>query len=166
MFPHNNCQSPWWRCRWSVCTPVGEERKSEVSHRPEHAGDHGWTWNWCSPVQVSAAGEEVGGKNRWRPELLGLVFGPGQVMSCDSLSHPPTFFPPDSLDHVLFFGCRFESKDFYFRSEWEEMMERGQLKLFTAFSRDQVEHTHTTVKLGVSNTNFLPISDMSILSKN
>ncbi|XP_008322669.1 NADPH-dependent diflavin oxidoreductase 1 [Cynoglossus semilaevis] len=40
-------------------------------------------------------------------------------------------------DHVLFFGCRFESKDFYFRSEWEEMMERGQLKLFTAFSRDQ-----------------------------
>uniref|UniRef100_A0A669E4K4 NADPH-dependent diflavin oxidoreductase 1 n=1 Tax=Oreochromis niloticus TaxID=8128 RepID=A0A669E4K4_ORENI len=39
--------------------------------------------------------------------------------------------------NVLFFGCRSESKDFYFRSEWEEMMEAGFLTLFTAFSRDQ-----------------------------
>ncbi|XP_069025143.1 NADPH-dependent diflavin oxidoreductase 1 [Embiotoca jacksoni] len=41
--------------------------------------------------------------------------------------------------NVLFFGCRSESKDFYFRCEWEEMMEAGQLLLFTAFSRDQEE---------------------------
>ncbi|XP_070706210.1 NADPH-dependent diflavin oxidoreductase 1 isoform X2 [Pempheris klunzingeri] len=39
--------------------------------------------------------------------------------------------------NVLFFGCRSESKDFYFRSEWEEMMGAGHLTLFTAFSRDQ-----------------------------
>ncbi|CAJ1071062.1 NADPH-dependent diflavin oxidoreductase 1 [Xyrichtys novacula] len=41
--------------------------------------------------------------------------------------------------NVLFFGCRSESKDFYFRSEWEEMMKSGHLMLFTAFSRDQEE---------------------------
>lgn len=39
--------------------------------------------------------------------------------------------------NVLFFGCRSESKDFYCRSEWEEMVKAGQLILFTAFSRDQ-----------------------------
>ncbi|XP_061887354.1 NADPH-dependent diflavin oxidoreductase 1 [Entelurus aequoreus] len=42
-------------------------------------------------------------------------------------------------DNVLFFGCRSESKDFYFGSEWEEMMAVGQLRLFSAFSRDQEE---------------------------
>uniref|UniRef100_A0AAX7SWH3 NADPH-dependent diflavin oxidoreductase 1 n=1 Tax=Astatotilapia calliptera TaxID=8154 RepID=A0AAX7SWH3_ASTCA len=43
--------------------------------------------------------------------------------------------------NVLFFGCRSKSKDFYFRTEWEEMMEAGFLTLFTAFSRDQVRNT-------------------------
>ncbi|KAK2818792.1 hypothetical protein Q5P01_024353 [Channa striata] len=41
--------------------------------------------------------------------------------------------------NVLIFGCRSESKDFYFRSEWEEMIKAEQLTLFTAFSRDQEE---------------------------
>lgn len=45
--------------------------------------------------------------------------------------------------NVLFFGCRSESKDFYFRSEWEEKAAAGQLSLFTAFSRDQVRRTLT-----------------------
>ncbi|MED6276385.1 NADPH-dependent diflavin oxidoreductase 1 [Characodon lateralis] len=44
--------------------------------------------------------------------------------------------------NVLFFGCRSESKDFYFRSEWEDMMKAGNLRLFTAFSRDQEEKVY------------------------
>ncbi|XP_047426278.1 NADPH-dependent diflavin oxidoreductase 1 isoform X2 [Mugil cephalus] len=44
--------------------------------------------------------------------------------------------------NVLFFGCRSESKDFYFRLEWEEMMRAGHLVLFTAFSRDQEEKVY------------------------
>ncbi|XP_054468741.1 NADPH-dependent diflavin oxidoreductase 1 [Anoplopoma fimbria] len=44
--------------------------------------------------------------------------------------------------NVLFFGCRSESKDFYFRSEWEEMMKTGHLNLFTAFSRDQEDKVY------------------------
>ncbi|XP_051907282.1 NADPH-dependent diflavin oxidoreductase 1 [Hippocampus zosterae] len=44
--------------------------------------------------------------------------------------------------NVLFFGCRSESKDFYFRSEWKEMTKAGQLTLFTAFSRDQEEKVY------------------------
>ncbi|XP_029300133.1 NADPH-dependent diflavin oxidoreductase 1 [Cottoperca gobio] len=45
-------------------------------------------------------------------------------------------------NNVLFFGCRSESKDFYFRSEWEEIMKTGYLTLFTAFSRDQEEKVY------------------------
>uniref|UniRef100_A0A8C8T117 NADPH-dependent diflavin oxidoreductase 1 n=1 Tax=Pelusios castaneus TaxID=367368 RepID=A0A8C8T117_9SAUR len=39
--------------------------------------------------------------------------------------------------NYLFFGCRQKSKDFYCGAEWEELVSRGCLTLFTAFSRDQ-----------------------------
>ncbi|XP_059213517.1 NADPH-dependent diflavin oxidoreductase 1 [Centropristis striata] len=44
--------------------------------------------------------------------------------------------------NVLFFGCRSETKDFYFRSEWEDMVKAGRLTLSTAFSRDQEEKVY------------------------
>lgn len=50
--------------------------------------------------------------------------------------------PEGKNTNVLFFGCRSETKDFYFRSEWEEMMKDGHLTLFTAFSRDQEEKVY------------------------
>lgn len=63
-----------------------------------------------------------------------------------SLGSAPDDFPSSCCfsDNVLFFGCRSESKDFYFSSEWEEMVKAGRLTLFTAFSRDQVSHTPST----------------------
>ncbi|XP_010013813.1 PREDICTED: NADPH-dependent diflavin oxidoreductase 1, partial [Nestor notabilis] len=39
--------------------------------------------------------------------------------------------------NCLFFGCRQKSKDFYCQAEWEELVAKGFLTLFTAFSRDQ-----------------------------
>ncbi|KAF7653046.1 hypothetical protein LDENG_00088030 [Lucifuga dentata] len=45
-------------------------------------------------------------------------------------------------DNFLFFGCRSQDKDFYFRTEWEEMTKAGQLTVFTAFSRDQEEKVY------------------------
>ncbi|CAJ0935457.1 unnamed protein product [Ranitomeya imitator] len=40
--------------------------------------------------------------------------------------------------NILFFGCRGKNKDFYYEEEWMDLEMRGLLKLFTAFSRDQV----------------------------
>ncbi|XP_069465948.1 NADPH-dependent diflavin oxidoreductase 1 isoform X2 [Ambystoma mexicanum] len=39
--------------------------------------------------------------------------------------------------NILFFGCRQKLKDFYCQSEWEDLVEKGLLTIFTAFSRDQ-----------------------------
>ncbi|NXR62762.1 NDOR1 oxidoreductase, partial [Rhadina sibilatrix] len=44
--------------------------------------------------------------------------------------------------NFLFFGCRYKSKDFYCQAEWEELVAKGLLTLFTAFSRDQEEKVY------------------------
>ncbi|KAL8828326.1 MAG: hypothetical protein Q9170_006655 [Blastenia crenularia] len=38
---------------------------------------------------------------------------------------------------VLFYGCRNEESDFFYRDEWDALKDRMPLKVFTAFSRDQ-----------------------------
>ena len=38
---------------------------------------------------------------------------------------------------MLFFGCRARQADFFFAGEWLPLADRGSLKLYTAFSRDQ-----------------------------
>mmetsp|Transcript_2971 Transcript_2971/g.4601 ORF Transcript_2971/g.4601 Transcript_2971/m.4601 type:complete len:732 (+) Transcript_2971:132-2327(+) len=43
----------------------------------------------------------------------------------------------DGRDNILVFGCRKAQADFYYKDEWESLSERQQLRLLTAFSRDQ-----------------------------
>jgi equilibrative nucleoside transporter 1/2/3 len=43
---------------------------------------------------------------------------------------------------VLFFGCRYEKKDFHCADELREMESCGMLKLFCAFSRDRPDDDH------------------------
>jgi sulfite reductase alpha subunit-like flavoprotein len=39
----------------------------------------------------------------------------------------------------LFFGCRTEDADYFFKDEWAKLVEEGvPLEVFAAFSRDQV----------------------------
>ena len=54
-------------------------------------------------------------------------------------------------DCVLFFGCRNSNKDFFFKEEWQPLVENGSLQLFTAFSRDQVISYYPTVSVIVQN---------------
>lgn len=58
---------------------------------------------------------------------------------------------------VLFYGCRNNTADFFFRDEWEKLEQEMPLQVFTAFSRDQKpkiyvqdlikEHAKLVVKL-------------------
>lgn len=56
--------------------------------------------------------------------------------------------------NILFFGCRSQSKDFYFRAEWENKINAGQLTLFTAFSRDQEDKVYVQHRIR-ENAEFL-----------
>jgi hypothetical protein len=42
------------------------------------------------------------------------------------------------LEDLLFFGCRNEASDYFFKEEWARFEAVGSLKTFVAFSRDQV----------------------------
>ena len=45
-------------------------------------------------------------------------------------------------NNVLVFGCRKSSADFYYKEEWAQLSEEGQLRLLTAFSRDQYQKVY------------------------
>lgn len=42
------------------------------------------------------------------------------------------------IENVLIFGCRHRDKDYHYRQQWEQYEKDGHLKVFPAFSRDQV----------------------------
>ncbi|KAF7255033.1 hypothetical protein EG68_10147 [Paragonimus skrjabini miyazakii] len=48
-------------------------------------------------------------------------------------------------NNVLFFGCRYSTKDYYFQKEWSQLESAGQLRVITAFSREsKTESTDNT----------------------
>ncbi|KAM3910991.1 NADPH-dependent diflavin oxidoreductase 1 [Leptodactylus fuscus] len=47
----------------------------------------------------------------------------------------------------LFFGCRGKTKDFYYEEEWEDLENRGLLRVFTAFSRDQEDKIYVQQRI-------------------
>ena len=57
---------------------------------------------------------------------------------CHSLPLAQGHCSPCSADTMLFFGCRSQNADFFFRDEWQSLVAQGHLVLHTAFSRDQV----------------------------
>jgi NADPH-ferrihemoprotein reductase len=53
----------------------------------------------------------------------------------------------DPDQSLLFFGCRERNKDFLYKEELSEHHERNQIKLYTAFSREQQEKIYVTHRL-------------------
>jgi sulfite reductase alpha subunit-like flavoprotein/flavin-dependent dehydrogenase len=49
--------------------------------------------------------------------------------------------------HLLFFGCRHQAADYLYQEELEAWQTKGLVKLFNAFSRDQVEKVYVQHKL-------------------
>ncbi|KAL8946140.1 MAG: hypothetical protein Q9222_007425 [Ikaeria aurantiellina] len=63
-------------------------------------------------------------------ELSGVIVG----HQADITDHP--FVGPET---ILFYGCRNEKADFFYREELDRLREKMPLQIFTAFSRDQKE---------------------------
>ncbi|TPP67464.1 NADPH-dependent diflavin oxidoreductase 1 [Fasciola gigantica] len=53
------------------------------------------------------------------------------------LQHQRALHPtePEAASNLLFFGCRFPDKDFYFQTEWNRLTAENRMQLITAFSR-------------------------------
>lgn len=49
--------------------------------------------------------------------------------------------------NILIFGCRKEDADFYYRQEWQEMVDNGSLRLLPAFSQDQAHKVYVQTLL-------------------
>ncbi|CAG8496364.1 18929_t:CDS:10, partial [Gigaspora rosea] len=43
-----------------------------------------------------------------------------------------------ATENYLFFGCRNQDRDYYYKDQWKQYIDAGQLRVFVAFSRDQV----------------------------
>ncbi|XP_067132918.1 NADPH-dependent diflavin oxidoreductase 1-like [Centruroides vittatus] len=50
-------------------------------------------------------------------------------------------------NNYLFFGCRSKAGDFYFESEWNNLIQKNMLNLYAAFSRDQEEKVYVQHKM-------------------
>ncbi|KAI9711996.1 MAG: NAPDH-dependent diflavin reductase [Bogoriella megaspora] len=69
-----------------------------------------------------------------------LMIGPGTgVAPMRSLIQERAAWAAESevRRDILFFGCRNQKADYFFRSEWEKLHDDGRLDVYTAFSRDQ-----------------------------
>lgn len=53
---------------------------------------------------------------------------------------------------MLYFGCRYKEKDFYFKEQWKTYIDRGFLKLHTAFSRDNQDGDKYYVQHAIRDT--------------
>ena len=79
------------------------------------------------------------------PERPALMVGPGTgVAPLRSIIHEREMLRAQAdllswdASQILFFGGRNRDADFFFRCEWEQRVLRGDLEIFPAFSRDQV----------------------------
>lgn len=85
----------------------------------------------------------------WRPVIM---VGPGtgvapmrsliwerRLWDHDMRTKTSAHFPRQGVlgDNVLFFGCRSEGKDYFYREEWDKLRNETSLEVYPAFSRDQ-----------------------------
>lgn len=74
------------------------------------------------------------------PSVPVIMVGPGTGVAPFQSFIQERIYTKYSGDLVLFFGCRNANGDDFFREEWDKsMQENSNLKIFTAYSRDQTE---------------------------
>lgn len=95
---------------------------------------------WVRPGAFAFPSSSVGGANEESPPMI--MVGPGTgVAPFRSYLTEQLLQQQQRRRFVLFFGCRGQEKDYYFRSEWENLIRthgHDRFRIVCAFSRDQV----------------------------
>lgn len=82
----------------------------------------------------------IHGSNNVNRPLVAIATGTGiapiRSLIYERLTHP------NPAPMLLFFGNRNRAADFFFDDEWERLVDKGVLKIFTAFSRDQEDKVY------------------------
>lgn len=68
-----------------------------------------------------------------------ICIGPGTgIAPFRSLVQDRAVDRPQTMSHLIIYGCRNVDKDFYYKDEWTLFQDQGVCKLYCAASRDQV----------------------------
>lgn len=86
---------------------------------------------------MSRASPPPSGKSAAQRPLVAIATGTG-IAPIRSLIQERTLWARCAARTLLFFGCRNQDADYYFKDEWEK---RPELRVITAFSRDPVSPT-------------------------
>jgi len=74
------------------------------------------------------------------PSTPMIMVGPGTgVAPFRSFLQQRLLVESSTTQHHLFFGERHSATHFYYQHDWQQMQQKGNLRVHTAFSRDQVE---------------------------
>lgn len=91
-----------------------------------------------------------------------LMVGPGTGVAPFRSIINSRILHDSNSQNILFFGCRNEIADFYFKKEWFDLRDKNFLRFFVAFSRDQEKKIYVQNKI---EENFDLVADL-ILHRN
>ncbi|KAF9974477.1 NADPH-dependent diflavin oxidoreductase 1 [Actinomortierella ambigua] len=129
-----------WKWRTGICT---KWLKSLTPATPTENGveqnGHGDTdaVQQRQPSQISIKIQRGTLKLPKDPSVPLICIGPGTGVAPMRSFLYHRIYAQGARDNVLFFGCRYRSRDYHYRHEWEQLEREGYLKTFAACSRDQ-----------------------------
>lgn len=115
------------RIREGVCTRyvASLQPGQEISVTMQRGGLHPKESDMVKPVVMVGPGTGVA-------PMRSLIYERAKWRENNGQAHV------DGAEDILFFGCRNEQSDYFFKDEWARFGAEGALRTFTAFSRDQV----------------------------
>ena len=119
-------------CRKLHCSCVGSTCYHFVSTETRRSCDHDWPWDGVCSIPSVHRGE---GRSSVQRSRFTKYY---RLSNTRTLTHS---------GNMLFFGCRSEHADYFFRREWLPLVSDGWLQLCCAFSRDQQHKEYVQHKL-------------------
>jgi len=132
-------------------TPLGRSYHGLCSNYLAKLDEKAPIQMWIQPGSFGKLPLQLNEKGRFETPILCIGSGTGiaplrslllereavfmQATATRAVNDTPT--DDRSCDNLLVFGCRKESVDYYYRDDWDALVSKKRLFVWTAFSRDQ-----------------------------